>query len=170
MPSASSRSNPSGSLLSVLRSELGLTGAKPGCGEGVRGATLGARDDERWPEEPGATTPELPAPGRRPWDLLAPEERDYFDVLSDGMVVVLSAEQTAGGGWSTTSGAWIHVGANGIVTAFTGEVDVGQDRRVEVVRVVTAFECGAIVNPDGLRNQIEGATVMGLGGALSKPR
>ena len=29
-----------------------------------------------------------------------------------------------------------------------------------------AFECGAVVNPDQLKNQIEGATVMGLGGAL----
>jgi isoquinoline 1-oxidoreductase len=28
------------------------------------------------------------------------------------------------------------------------------------------FECGAIVNPDGLRNQVEGAVVQGLGGAL----
>jgi nicotinate dehydrogenase subunit B len=37
---------------------------------------------------------------------------------------------------------------------------------VNVVRVVTAFECGAIVNPDNLRNQIEGANIMGLGGAL----
>jgi len=37
---------------------------------------------------------------------------------------------------------------------------------VRVVRVTTAFECGAIVNPDGLRNQIMGANIMGLGGAL----
>ena len=37
---------------------------------------------------------------------------------------------------------------------------------VKVKRLVTAFECGAIVNPDHLRNQIEGAMVMGLGGAL----
>ncbi|HLK02808.1 MAG TPA: molybdopterin cofactor-binding domain-containing protein [Candidatus Acidoferrum sp.] len=37
---------------------------------------------------------------------------------------------------------------------------------VRVVRVVTAFECGAIVNPDGLRNQVEGSNIMGLGGAL----
>jgi nicotinate dehydrogenase subunit B len=35
-----------------------------------------------------------------------------------------------------------------------------------VVRLVTAFECGAIVNPNGLRNQVEGAIVQGLGGAL----
>ena len=37
---------------------------------------------------------------------------------------------------------------------------------VKVVRLVTAFECGAIVNPDGLRNQLEGANIMALGGAL----
>ena len=37
---------------------------------------------------------------------------------------------------------------------------------LKVVRVVSAFECGAIVNPDHLQNQIEGAIVQGLGGAL----
>jgi len=37
---------------------------------------------------------------------------------------------------------------------------------IRVARVVTAFDCGAIVNPDGLRNQIMGANIMGLGGAL----
>jgi nicotinate dehydrogenase subunit B len=35
-----------------------------------------------------------------------------------------------------------------------------------VVRMTTAFECGAIVNPDGLRNQVIGANIQGLGGAL----
>jgi isoquinoline 1-oxidoreductase len=37
---------------------------------------------------------------------------------------------------------------------------------VKVVRVVEAFECGAVINPEHLRNQIEGAVAMGLGGAL----
>jgi isoquinoline 1-oxidoreductase len=37
---------------------------------------------------------------------------------------------------------------------------------VKVVRVVEAFECGAVVNPEHLRNQVEGAVAMGLGGAL----
>ena len=37
---------------------------------------------------------------------------------------------------------------------------------VRLVRVVTAFECGAIVNPDGLRHQVIGANIMGIGGAL----
>ena len=40
------------------------------------------------------------------------------------------------------------------------------NRSVKVRRVAAAFECGAIVNPDGLRNQVEGAIVQGLGGAL----
>jgi isoquinoline 1-oxidoreductase len=47
--------------------------------------------------------------------------------------------------------------------------EVAADRkngRVKVVRLVTAFECGAILNPEHLKNQIEGALVMGLGGAL----
>jgi isoquinoline 1-oxidoreductase len=37
---------------------------------------------------------------------------------------------------------------------------------VRVVRMVEAFECGAIINPDGLRNQVVGAMIQGLGGAL----
>ena len=37
---------------------------------------------------------------------------------------------------------------------------------IRVVRMTTAFECGAIVNPDGLRNQVIGANIQGLGGAL----
>jgi len=37
---------------------------------------------------------------------------------------------------------------------------------MRVVRLVEAFECGAIVNPDGLRNQVVGAMIQGLGGAL----
>jgi isoquinoline 1-oxidoreductase len=39
-------------------------------------------------------------------------------------------------------------------------------RDVRVTRVAVAFECGAIVNPEGLKNQVEGAVVQGLGGAL----
>jgi isoquinoline 1-oxidoreductase len=36
----------------------------------------------------------------------------------------------------------------------------------KLARLVVVFECGAIVNPDGLRNQTEGAVIQGLGGAL----
>jgi len=48
-------------------------------------------------------------------------------------------------------------------------VEVLTDRAngsVKVVRAVSAFECGAAVNPEHLKNQIEGSMVMGVGGAL----
>jgi isoquinoline 1-oxidoreductase len=38
--------------------------------------------------------------------------------------------------------------------------------KIRVVRVVTAFECGAVLHPEHLKNQVEGAVVQGLGGAL----
>jgi isoquinoline 1-oxidoreductase len=38
--------------------------------------------------------------------------------------------------------------------------------RIKVERVAEAFECGAVVNPVHLKNQIEGAVIMGIGGAL----
>ena len=36
----------------------------------------------------------------------------------------------------------------------------------KIERLTVVFECGAIVNPDGLNNQVEGAVIQGLGGAL----
>ena len=42
----------------------------------------------------------------------------------------------------------------------------GPERRLKIERLVTAFECGAIVNPDNLKNQVEGCAIMGIGGAL----
>ena len=55
----------------------------------------------------------------------------------------------------------------GSYVATCAEVALDQaSGQMRVVRVVQAFECGAIVNPNGLRNQIEGAIVQGLGGAL----
>jgi len=40
------------------------------------------------------------------------------------------------------------------------------NKRVRIVRVAEAFECGAVVNPLQLKNQIEGSIVMAIGGAL----
>lgn len=41
-----------------------------------------------------------------------------------------------------------------------------KNSQVRIVRVVEAFECGAVVNPLQLKNQIEGAIVQAIGGAL----
>jgi nicotinate dehydrogenase subunit B len=50
-------------------------------------------------------------------------------------------------------------------TATFVEIAAGHDGSLKILRVLTAFDCGAVVNPDGLRNQIIGANIMGLGGA-----
>jgi len=54
----------------------------------------------------------------------------------------------------------------GSYVATCAEARVEPSGAVRVVRLVAAFECGAVVNPDQLENQIEGSLVMGLGGAL----
>jgi nicotinate dehydrogenase subunit B len=50
--------------------------------------------------------------------------------------------------------------------ATCAEVTGGADGGLRVTKIVTACECGAIVNPDTVRAQIEGGTIMALGGAL----
>ncbi len=63
-------------------------------------------------------------------------------------------------------GVGIACGADkGSYVATAAEVSRGQ-AGLKVERLVVAFECGAIVNPDGLRHQVEGGVVQGLGGAL----
>jgi nicotinate dehydrogenase subunit B len=71
-------------------------------------------------------------------------------------------KKTAGRGFGMGGG--FEKGGN---VATFAEVNVDKaSGDVRVVHVVTAFECGAIVNPDNLVNQLEGANIMGLGGAL----
>lgn len=51
--------------------------------------------------------------------------------------------------------------------AVVAEVQVNpEDGRVRVSRVVVGHDCGLIVNPDGLMNQIEGNVIQGIGRAL----
>ena len=76
-------------------------------------------------------------------------------------------------GWGQTQpnaghGYGLAVGTEkGSYVGTCAEVAVDREsRQVRVIRVVQAFECGAIVDPDGLRNQVEGAIVQGMGGAL----
>ncbi|MEX0715875.1 MAG: molybdopterin cofactor-binding domain-containing protein [Planctomycetaceae bacterium] len=54
----------------------------------------------------------------------------------------------------------------GSYVATCAEVEVDPQGRVKVLRATSAFECGAVVNPDQLENQVEGCMMMGLGGAL----
>jgi isoquinoline 1-oxidoreductase len=64
-------------------------------------------------------------------------------------------------------------GACGIACGFEKGSYVGTAVRLSVEgssvrlhRIACAFDCGAVVNPNGLQNQVEGAVVQGIGGAL----
>jgi len=53
----------------------------------------------------------------------------------------------------------------GSYVATATEVSI-QGNDVRVHRVAAALDCGLVVNPEGARNQMEGAIMMGMGGAL----
>jgi len=93
-----------------------------------------ARNESAWQLRPAA-----------PWDLTETLRREYFELLGDGLVVVLEPEQRqrpAPRGFAPRSGgAWLHVGADGDATAFTGKVDVGQDNRT-ALSLIVADELG----------------------------
>ncbi|MBO0721485.1 MAG: xanthine dehydrogenase family protein molybdopterin-binding subunit, partial [Blastocatellia bacterium] len=74
-------------------------------------------------------------------------------------------------GWGkagATKGHGIACGSEkGGYVASCAEVSIEQKSgQVKILRVVSAFECGAIINPDGLKNQVEGSIIQGIGGAL----
>jgi len=52
--------------------------------------------------------------------------------------------------------------------ATMAEVEVSKKGGVRVKRIVIALDVGVVLNPDGLRQQAEGAVVMGMGYALSE--
>jgi nicotinate dehydrogenase subunit B len=84
--------------------------------------------------------------------------------------VLEAASKTFGWPQAKSEGRGFGIAAGhekGSYVATCAEVAVDKNSGgVRVVRLVTAFECGAIVNPDGLRNQVIGANIQGLGGAL----
>jgi isoquinoline 1-oxidoreductase len=69
-------------------------------------------------------------------------------------------------GWGKDKGIGISCGfeKSGYI-ATCAQVAI-EDARIRVLRVVEAFDCGAVVNPNHLKNQIEGAISMAVGGAL----
>ena len=69
-------------------------------------------------------------------------------------------------GWPRGQGIGLACGfeKNGYI-ATCAQVAV-ESKRIKILRVVEAFDCGAVVNPDHLKNQIQGAIAMAIGGAL----
>jgi isoquinoline 1-oxidoreductase len=83
-------------------------------------------------------------------------------------VIVAAAEKFGWKNRKKTPGHGFGIAAGfekGGYVACCAEVAV-TNRMVKIVRVTEAFECGAVVNPEHLRNQVEGGLAMGIGGAL----
>jgi len=101
-----------------------------------------------------------------------PLEFRLKNLKDDRLIAVLNgAARTLGWGRSAGSGGrGLGIAAGfekGGYVATCAEVAVDRSSgKVKIVRVVEAFECGAIVNPDQLKNQIEGSIVMAIGGAM----
>jgi isoquinoline 1-oxidoreductase len=85
-------------------------------------------------------------------------------------VILAAADKFGWRARKKTPGHGFGIGAGfekGSYVATCAEVTVDPNTgTTKVLRTVVAFECGAIVNPEHLKNQVEGAIVMGLGGAL----
>jgi isoquinoline 1-oxidoreductase len=94
--------------------------------------------------------------------------------LDDGRLAAVFRAAADRAGWPGQAGETAVGMGTGIAggiekggrVATVAQVCVAADGTVHVGRLVTAFDCGAVVSPDSLVNQIEGAMVMGLGGAL----
>ena len=97
--------------------------------------------------------------------------RFRLDRLADERLAAVLRAAAERFGWDPgphgTRGHGVAVGLekNGRV-ATCAEVTAEADDRIKVTRIVTAYECGAIVSPATVISQIEGGTVMALGGAL----
>jgi nicotinate dehydrogenase subunit B len=91
--------------------------------------------------------------------------------LSDERLAAVLATAAAEIGWHDDQpsgfGTGIAIGMEkGGRVATAARVHVAADGTLQVLQLVTAVDCGAVVHPDGLVNQVEGAVVMGLGAAL----
>lgn len=102
---------------------------------------------------------------------LDPLELRYRNLHDERMKAVLAAAAQAFG-WGQSPPPHHGYGIAGgfdknsyIATCAEVRVDPVSGQ-LNVVRIVAAYDCGAIINPDNLRNQVEGALVQGLGAAL----
>jgi nicotinate dehydrogenase subunit B len=110
---------------------VGPAGARPGALQPAAPEPSAPRSAE---PEPAAPQPGVPQPDARalPWDQ-AKDAASFFELLSDGLVTVVADDARppvpGPGQWGGPDGAWVHVGADGSVTAFTGKVEAGQGTR-----------------------------------------
>jgi len=84
-------------------------------------------------------------------------------------VVELAAKQ-AGWGRSLPKGSGLGIAAHYSFVSYVAavvEVAVDADGALAIPRVDVAIDCGATINPDRVRSQLEGACIMGVSAAMS---
>jgi isoquinoline 1-oxidoreductase beta subunit len=80
---------------------------------------------------------------------------------------------TAIGGWDggppgSGMGIALH-GAFGSYVATLVEIEISREQRIRVLRVVCAVDCGRTINPEIVRQQIEGGIIHGISAAVGDP-
>ena len=85
-------------------------------------------------------------------------------------VLIAAAEKFAWGKSKPANGHGFGIACGeekGSVVATCAEIaHDSSSGEIKVIRVVVSFECGAVINPSNLENQIVGSVVQGIGGAL----
>ena len=79
--------------------------------------------------------------------------------------VIERAAQEAGWGRSLPAGHGLGIAAHRSFVSYAAvvvEVAVGADGGLSIRRVDIAFDCGAVINPDRVRAQLEGAVIQGV--------
>jgi isoquinoline 1-oxidoreductase beta subunit len=85
--------------------------------------------------------------------------------------VVETAAQAAGWGRTLPKGRGLGIAAHYSFVSYVAavvEVAVDDQGQVTIPRIDVAVDCGATVNPDRVRSQMEGACVMGVGVAMAE--
>jgi nicotinate dehydrogenase subunit B len=108
-----------------------------------RAAELMEQPELLAPVPPDVPQAEMMAAARGlPWDRAAKDADSFFELLADGLVTVVAGDDGSQDGGAPQAGlpagddAWVHVGADGTVTAFTGKVEAGQGTRTALALLV----------------------------------
>lgn len=95
-------------------------------------------------------------------------DEDDVDPLRLRKVLDVAVEKSGWGkplpkGWGRGIASYASFGS---YFAEVAEVSVSKDKQLEIHRIVAAVDCGTAVNPEGIREQTEGAIIFGLSAAL----
>jgi nicotinate dehydrogenase subunit B len=82
-----------------------------------------------------AAAPHLPAAPAKPWDLDSRQPESFGAAMPEGLMAVVAGDGD-GHGWGAQDEAWVHVGTDGSITAFTGKVEEGQGTRTALSLLV----------------------------------